>query len=101
MAFFCTQTGARIVAPGVSLDADKNGGVPAHDGSKAAMLAEAAAIETLSKGRRSDVEGEPSGDVQETARAAARRAHAETSKDEPTKPDAPKGGRRLASDKND
>lgn len=102
MAFFCTQTGARIVAPGVSLDANKTEGVPVHDGSKAALLAESAAVEALSRGRRSEVEGEPNVSAQDEARAAAKRAHAEASRDEPTKPDAaPKGGRRAPTDKND
>lgn len=101
MAFFCTQTGARIVAPGVSLDADKSNGVPVFDGSKAAIAAETAAIETLAKGRRSEVEGEPNADAQTAARSAARKAHADVSKDEPTKLDVPKGGRRPAPDKND
>jgi hypothetical protein len=95
MAFFCTQTGARIVAPGVHQSVQPNG-VPAHDGSDAAVAAEEAAVAALSGSRRHDLEAEPAPSAQEQARNAALKAFAArgdkpaANRDDPTKPDGAK-----------
>lgn len=49
MAFFCDETGVRIVAPGVSVSA--GGSVPMHDGTAYAAAAEHAADCELAKYR--------------------------------------------------
>lgn len=49
MAFFCDETGARIVAPGISVGA--GGPVPMHDGTAYAAAAEHAADCELAKYR--------------------------------------------------
>ncbi len=87
MAFFCTQTGARIVAPGVH-ESVQPGGMPSFDGSKASVAAETAAIVVLSGCRRHDLECEPSPPAQSQARAAAMKAFAEAPKTEPATPES-------------
>jgi hypothetical protein len=110
MAFFCNQTGARIVAPGVSIDLDPTNGVPAYDDSPGARAAESAALAALRQEKLADEEASPSVPAAEQARVAAKKAFAPTALpkeplpakgDEPTKPDAPRGGRRPAVDPKD
>ena len=84
MAFFCSQTGARIVAPGVHISVQPNG-VPAFDGSEASIAAESAAVAVLSGHRRHDLECEPSPPAQQQARAAALKAFDNARKPEPAK----------------
>lgn len=71
MAFFCQESGVRIVAPGVSKDIDKANGMPLHDGSYACVAAEAAATRALKSMRLSDAEAGPSPDAIKAAREAA------------------------------
>lgn len=54
MAFFCPQSGARVVCPGVSKSV--GGNVPDYDGSDAHVAAESAAILALQQARRSPEE---------------------------------------------
>ncbi len=101
MAFFCQKTGVRIVAPGVSADVDKEGGVPAFVDSEACVAAEHTALATLRAERLSETEASPSASAEDRARAAAKKALA-PSTDKPKTPaakpdDEPaKGGRRPA-----
>lgn len=87
MAFFCTKTGERIVAPGVHASVQP-GGMPSFDDSPASRSAESAAVESLAVSRRSAAEIEPSPDAQARARDAATKALGAQTKNEP-----PKGGR--------
>lgn len=101
MAFFCEKTGARVVAPGVSVEADPANGVALYDDSPGARAAESAALAVLRRERLADEEASPSKDATVAAREAAKKAlgakDAPPAKgDEPTKPDVPRGGRRPA-----
>jgi hypothetical protein len=100
MAFFCNQTGVRIVAPGVC-DSARPDGVPAFDGSDASVAAEHAALAVLRAERLSETESSPSASAEDRARAAAKKALAprlEKTKAPAPKPDdePAKGGRRPA-----
>jgi len=69
MAFFCTVTGNRILAPGISKAA--GGEVPEHDGTDLADEAEHAARAALAKASLSAIEGAPSAQAIAAAVAAA------------------------------
>jgi hypothetical protein len=71
MAFFCQESGVRIVAPGVSKDIDKANGMPVYDGSDAAIAAELSATRTLKGLRQNDAEAGPSPDAIKASREAA------------------------------
>jgi hypothetical protein len=100
MAFFCTKTGVRIVAPGVCSDVDKEGGVPTFVESETCVAAEHAALAALRSERLSETEASPSASAEDRARAAAKKALAPTDKPKTpaAKPDdePSKGGRRPA-----
>lgn len=95
MAFFCPQTGVRVVAPGVHVSVDPNG-VEAFDDSARTRAAESAAVASLAEGRLHVSEVMPSEDAQRAAREAASKALAPAEPKPETK-DEPKpatGGRK-------
>ena len=76
MAFFCPQTGIRVIAPGNHVSVDPKG-VREFDHGGAAIAAEGAANAVVAKGRMHASEVEPSMDVRRAAQDAATRAMAE------------------------
>jgi hypothetical protein len=110
MAFFCERTGARVVAPGLSVDVDPTNGVPVFDDSDLARAAESAALTVLRAERLADEEASPSLPATERARLAAKKVIGEHGKGSAAKPepversegakaepsDRPTGGRRPA-----
>ena len=78
MAFFCTKSGVRIVAPGISKSA--GGDVQEYEGDEAAMAAERVAAQKLAELAKTDNEAQPSPEALKAASAAA--------EDELTKPRA-------------
>jgi hypothetical protein len=73
MAFFCPQSGVRVVAPGNCLAVDPKG-VAVFDDSDAARAAEFAALASLAKSRQHANEAEPSMDARRLAQEAAAKA---------------------------
>lgn len=69
MAFFCTKSGVRIVAPGISKSA--GGDIAEYEGTDASASAEQAARSKLAEMAKSDHEAEPSPEAVKAAGAAA------------------------------
>lgn len=69
MAFFCTKTGVRIVAPGVSKGA--GGDIAEYDGDDSGKAAEMAAQMKLAEMAKADNEALPSAEAQKAAAIAA------------------------------
>jgi hypothetical protein len=71
MAYFCRETGVRIVAPGVCLKVDPKNGVQEYDATADSAAAEAAAKAALAAAKTTESEQVPSGDALADARKAA------------------------------
>lgn len=69
MAFFCTVSGARIVAPGIAKSA--GGEIPDYDGTEGSDAADAAARLKLSELAKHDNEAQPSPEALSVAATAA------------------------------
>ena len=69
MAFFCTVSGVRIIAPGVAKSA--GGTIPDHDGTESSNSAEQAARATMVAMRKSPDEIEPSPEAMKAAENSA------------------------------
>lgn len=69
MAFFCTQTGARLVAPGISIKV--GGTVAEYEGTAQHIAAETAAEKALAAARLSPTEIAASAEAIEAAAKAA------------------------------
>jgi hypothetical protein len=71
MAYFCRESGTRIVAPGVSNKVDPKNGVQEYDATAESASAEAAAKAALLAAKSAESEQVPSGAALDEARKAA------------------------------
>lgn len=69
MAFFCTVSGVRIVAPGIAKCA--GGAIPEYDATEVSDAAERVARDVIVTHRKSDLEAEPSPEAIKAAGEAA------------------------------
>jgi len=87
VVFFCTKTGARLIAPGISTTA--GGNVPEHDGSPEHEAAAGKALAVIVAERKSPMEAASEATLGKAVEAALAHLGAKRSKPEPQKPPKP------------